>query len=178
MWCLHCCFSLTLFLQWWICSPSPRRWKTSRCREHLSTVSGSCRWRSWQVRGRFVLFKQAPGFISTLPRAARITLFPQTQKHMFGYVRLWHRAREACHTLAFLQPLSMVTFHISNSQHGSAEYKRLCSCSGKPSMICLPLFSIKTGNRSDYGSALLISYSISFSLAGMELTCLRVCSSC
>lgn len=43
---------------------------------------------------------------------------------------------------------------------------------GTVSSFDLLLFSIKTGNRSDYGSALLISHPISFSLAGMELTCL------
>lgn len=36
----------------------------------------------------------------------------------------------------FFKTLSMATFHISKSQHGSAEHKRLCSCRGKPSVIC------------------------------------------
>lgn len=41
----------TFSLYWWIFLP--HRWKTSRCWEHLPTVSGSCRWWNRQVRGCF-----------------------------------------------------------------------------------------------------------------------------
>lgn len=75
-----------------------------------------------------------------LPRAARLTFFPQTQRHVFGYVCLWAQTISSRPYVPFffffLWPLSVATFHISKSQHGSAEHKRLCSCSGKPSMIC------------------------------------------
>lgn len=157
--------------------PPPRRWKTSRCREHLPAVSGSCRRRSRQVRGRFGLFKQAPGFISALPRAARITFSPQTQKHMFGYVRLWPQGTRSLPYISFFFYNPYPWSHSTSLTPSTAQQNLRDSVAAVPSFV-LSLFSIKTGNGSDYGSALLISHPISFSLAGMELTCLPVCSSC
>lgn len=63
-----------------------------------------------------------------------------TQKHMFGYVRLWPQGTRSLPYISFFYNLA--TFHICNSQHSSAEWKRLSSCS---SIICPA--SVLHGNR-------------------------------
>lgn len=93
-----------------------------------------------------------------------------TQKHMFGCVRLWPQGTRRLPCISFFyNPYPWP--HSTSLIPSTTQQNVRDSVAAVPSFV-LPLSSIKKGNRSDCGSAPLISHPISFSLAGMELTCL------